>query len=47
MPTNFGLRLLMKAILETLSNRSVDVVELDTLHKQPEYEVFEKKITYN
>ena len=32
----------MKAIFETLSNRSVNVVELDTLQKQLDYEVFEK-----
>ena len=32
----------MKVILETLSNRGVDVVELDTLQKSLEYEVFEK-----
>ena len=32
----------MKAILETLSNRAVNVVELDTLQKQLEYEVSEK-----
>lgn len=29
-------------LLEALSNRSVDVMELDTLQKQLEYEVFEK-----
>lgn len=29
-------------LLEALRNRSVDVMELDTLQKQLEYEVFEK-----
>lgn len=42
MPTDFDLRLLTKAILESFCNRSVNVVELDTLQKQLASEVSEK-----
>lgn len=41
MPTTFDLRLLMKAILESFCNRSVNMVELDTLQKQLQFEVSE------